>query len=162
MTESGFDFEFKILENVDNIEVLKELSTADIVIDQPGVWAGRLAIEACSAGCVVIGGNRADYVGRFDSPIIQFEKSVSNLTQTIKNLLDDRNFLREKKIQCHNFWMKYYSNESFLKSFELILQGNADKFYPLKNQKNILLKGSHNLLEKIILKLFYNPKYNYK
>jgi len=151
-------FDFCLLEGKKNHEILLQLTSTDIVIDQPGVWAGRFAIEGCAAGCVVVGGNNQVYMDSYDSPIIQFEPSVTKLRNTLEKLIVNRQYLNEYKELCYNFWLENYSEKSFIQYILSVLDGTAQKFSPVKNQKKLLLKGAQNYVEYIIIYLFYNPK----
>lgn len=157
LEKSDSNFEFVLLENVPNKIVIDHLIDADIVIDQPSVWVARFAIEACSSGCCVIGGNNADYVRKYDSPILQFERDSIYLAELLYRLINDRAFLERKKKACYEFWELNYSNEAYYENFKLILSNSAPSFYPLKNQKKLVLSGCKTKFEKWFIKLLYHP-----
>tara|TARA_Y100000588_G_C14267732_1_gene930768 strand:+ start:1653 stop:2951 length:1299 start_codon:yes stop_codon:yes gene_type:complete len=155
LRNESLDFEFIILENKVNKEVLDTLITADILIDQPGHGVARLAVEGCAAGCCIVGGNRPDYNNQFDSPIIQFERDDSKLAQVLSQLINDRDLVRDKMKSCYEFWKKYYTEDVFYSFFLDILNGSSNTFPPLPNQKELLLHGASNKIEYFIIKNFY-------
>ena len=157
LSKNNINFEFVLLENKSNEFVLKELQTADILIDQPGVWVARLALEGCASRCAVIGGNNPSYVGMSDSPIIQFERTPESLYSVLFELINDSTLLNEKKNACYQFWYKNYSYESFFNYFNQVVENKAQKFLPLFNQKKYLLESSENWFQWFIVKIFYNP-----
>ncbi len=156
----GIQFEFVLLENHPNEVVLKELMRSDILIDQPGVWAARLAMEGCSAGCCVIGGNRAEYCQQYDSPLLQFERDAKNLAAVLSDLIENPELLLDMKRKCFSFWESHYSPEAYYRYYEAIIAGDAPTFSPFPNQREILLSAASNWFEKMILWLFYHPKYS--
>lgn len=158
LREEGLDFEFELIENQSNIYVLNRLQHADILIDQPGVWVARLAVEAMAAGCCVIGGNYANYMNRYDSPVIQFERSDKKLADALRALIVNKSIRQKNMNACYNFWKENYSYESYSKYFEQVCNGIAPHFYPLKDQKNILFQGNIPSFQKKIIKLFYHPR----
>ena len=158
LRQLGIPFEFKLIEKESNERVLKEINRADILIDQPGTWVARLAMEGCSAGCCVIGGNQAEYMQNYDSPVIQFEKDAKKLANVLSELICDRDLLRNKKRECRIFWEKYYTQEAFYRHYESILRGTAPTFLPLRQQKQILISSSSNWLERMIVRFCYYPK----
>jgi hypothetical protein len=159
MKRKNLKFEFTLLEGQTNENVLLELQRTDILIDQPGNWVGRLAVEACAAGCCVVGGNRSEYNNQYDSPVIQFERNASDLAKVLTKLINDEELLSDKKFQSYEFWKKHYSPEAYYRLYQSILTGDAPTFAPLSDQREILLKASSKWYEKVILYLFYYPKF---
>ena len=94
------EVDFELIENMDNDYVLERMKRADIVIDQPGIWVARAAVEAMASGCCVIGGNRSVYMQRFDSPAIQFEPDVDQLAAVLKDLILDQDARQKKMNEC--------------------------------------------------------------
>jgi hypothetical protein len=67
----GFRFELKLLQNLSNLELIRELSDADILIDEiflhgPGV----LSIEAMAAGTLVATRTIGKYKSIFNPPVV--------------------------------------------------------------------------------------------
>lgn len=156
------DVEFILLENVANDAVLRQLSRSDILIDQQGTWAGRLAIEGCASRCAVIGGNNANYIGRLDSPIIQFPSRATELCEQILFLVENPLALSERQEACHRFWKNNYSPESFCSFFAKMLgdrlHPSRDYFFPLENQREVLLNAGAKGLIYILIHFLYHPK----
>jgi len=149
------DFEFKLLVNTSNSEVINELLTSDIVIDQPGVWAGRFAIEACAAGCCVVGGNQPKYTLRYNSPIIQFVQDSDQLANILLELIKDKKRLKIEMDKCYTFWDQNYSYSSFIKFYNQLILGNTSQFNRINDYKMILLNAANNIFERLIIKWFY-------
>lgn len=156
------DFEFLLVENVPNDAVIRQLCTADILIDQQGTWAGRLAIEGCATRCAVIGGNNSNYIARYDSPIIQFPSTAAELSKKILSLIQDPIFLSNKKEECYRFWENNYSPERFCVFFKNMLENklqfSRDYFYPLANQREVLIDAAARGPIFIFLYIFYRPE----
>ncbi|KAA9327402.1 glycosyltransferase family protein [Adhaeribacter soli] len=86
----GYRFEFRLLQNLPNRELLKELTNADILIDEillhgPGV----LSLEAMAAGCIVATRTLNVYKDIFNPPVINI--NPENIYDQLKKLLDDPN-----------------------------------------------------------------------
>jgi hypothetical protein len=157
LEEEDFEFKFILIENKSNRYILKTLKKADILVDQPGTWVGRLAVEACQAKCAVVGGNKSEYYSIFKSPVIQFDPSADSLLEILKSLLSSKKYLNNKKSECYKFWNDYYSRDSFFEFYKSILNDSSAMFDPLPHQKDILLLASGNIFEKLVIYLFYNP-----
>jgi hypothetical protein len=158
LREEGLKFEFELIENSNNEYVLERMKVADIVVDQPGVWVARLAMEAMAAGCCVVGGNRAAYMQRFDSPVIQFEPDPNQLAAALKELIVDYEFRQKKMNESFEFWKSNYSYEAYAKYFNNVIEGTAPTFMPRPNQKQLLLNGASSWLERAMIQRFYFPK----
>jgi len=158
LREEGLKFEFELIENSNNEYVLERMKIVDIVVDQPGVWVARLAIEAMAAGCCVVGGNRSAYMQRFDSPVIQFESDPNQLAAALKELIVDYEFRQKKMNECFEFWKSNYSYEAYAKYFNNVIDGTAPTFMPRPNQKQLLIKGASSWFERAMIQLFYCPK----
>jgi hypothetical protein len=155
LKNKNLNFEFTILSNVPNKEILKQLKNTDILIDQPSTWIGRLGMEACASGCCVIGGNQNNYMGIYDSPVIQFQTNSMNLAIQLENLINNTDFLQEKMNSCYAFWKNNYSYESFKLYFKQIINNQAPTFKPLPNHKAILISSAENIFQKLLIQVFY-------
>ena len=151
----GLAFEFELIQNKTNDQVLEKLRAADIVIDQPWIWVARLAVEALAMGCCVVGGNRPSYTNRTDSPVIQFEPYAKDLANTLRVLILDKNLRQEKMVACYNFWKDHYSYSAYILFFEQLLQGRADQFFAAPDHKKILKENTHCLFERGLISLSY-------
>ncbi len=156
LEKKGFNFEYRKIQSKTNDYLIKNLMAADILIDQPGKWIGRLAAEAMAAGCIVIGGNRKSFIGTvIDSPVIQFETDIEDLERKLTELLSNRKLCEKIMLNSYSFWKKYYSYESFAKYIEEILNKSAEKFYPRSDYKSHLLNCSENKYQKTVIKYLY-------
>lgn len=160
LRKRNIPFEFELIENKGNEYVLKSLVECDILIDQPSCWTGRLAVEGCAASCCVIGGNNREFADRCSSPVIQFHRNSEQLAQIIEDLINNPKYLSDKKSECYDFWNTYYSPAAFESMLREILEGGGKYFFPVQNQKNILLEAPINNFQKIFLTIFYHPRNN--
>jgi hypothetical protein len=160
LRSKGVVFEFSLVENISNEIVIKLLENTDIVIDQPGTSAARFAIEACSASCCVIGGNRSDYMRCYDSPLIQFEPDAKHLASSLLKLINDREYLAAKMQESFLYFKKNYSYDAYRTQFDELRSSSSKSFYPLPVQRELILKGAETLFERIVVYLFYRPKKN--
>lgn len=158
LKDEGYDFEFQLLENMQNSEVVSTLLKADIVLDQPATWPARFAIEGCASGCCVISGNHYRFIGRPPNPTLQLEADAVLLASTIRNLLKNRDELEQHMRLCWEFWRDYYSPQASSALLRDILQGQGAKFWPLPDQKALLLSRCRPGLERTLVRLLYNPK----
>jgi glycosyltransferase involved in cell wall biosynthesis len=85
----GYDFEFTLIEGMDNSKVRSELTNADIVLDQFNLPSyGVFALEAMASGCVVLGQSvpEIDFV-MTGSPVVK--TGPNDIAANLKNILDD-------------------------------------------------------------------------
>jgi len=158
LREQGLKFDFELIENSSNEYVLERMKNADIVVDQPSVWIGRVAVEAMAAGCCVVGGNRSMYMQRFDSPVVQFEPNAGQLAAALKELIVNAEVRQSKMNECFSFWKAHYSYEEYAKYFQAVTRGTAPAFLPRPDQKRFLLRGASSWLERWVVRLGYYPK----
>lgn len=146
----GVDFEFRLLEKVDNSTILRNLSEADLCIDQPSSWCGKLAIEACASGCCVIGGNIEEYENPpFRSPIIQFKNDPKLLANSIRVLIENRSLRQKKMNECYFFWNEHYSFQAYKSWFLNVLNGTNLEYSELPQD---LINLRRNYLGKVLSK----------
>ena len=158
LREEGLKFDFELIENSSNEYVLERMKKADILVDQPGVWVARAAIEAMASGCCVVGGNRSVLMRRFDSPVIQFEPDSDRLAAVLKELIVNHDARQKKMNECFAFWKANYSYEVYAKYFRAVIEGTAPTFLPHPNQKRLLLNGASSWFERWVVRLAYYPK----
>ncbi len=156
LRSEGYKFAFECIVNKPNSYVLEKLRNADIAIDQPGAWIGKFAAEALACGCVVFGGNCAEYAG-FDkkSPVIQFLSDEEQLYRDLKEIIVDIKLRQELMAKSYAYWQEHYSPESARSYFRGLLDGTAPKTLPWPDQKEMLLRYADSPLRKIIIKLLY-------
>lgn len=156
LKKEGIDFRFELIQGKPNSYVLSRLIEAAIVIDQPGVWLARLAEEGLSAGCVVVGGNNPLYMGRKQaSPLVQFDPDFEKLSDVLRELILDKKKRQLIMNQSFEFWKKNYSSEAFEKYFRAILDDEAEKFNPIPNYKETLMRFAENPFQKFLIHCFY-------
>jgi hypothetical protein len=156
LKNEGLKFDFELIQGKTNEYVLERLIRADIVIDQPAMWVGKLAVEGLSAGCVVVGGNNQAYMKRIELlPVIQFEPDGRKLASILRILIKDKVMRQELMEKSYFAWEKYYSPQAFAIFFKAVLDGSALTFSPLENHKQILLDFAENRLQRLLIKLLY-------
>ncbi|MEI8321157.1 MAG: hypothetical protein WCG05_04010 [Alphaproteobacteria bacterium] len=147
-------FDFLLLENKTNDEVIKILKTADIVIDQPGLW-GRLAMEGMAHSCIVFGGFNPQYENtNWNLPIFPFNRDPIELANNIRKTLQN---IRSKDLRNKFFkaYKDYYSAEAFVSHLNNVLSGKIEKeLFPHPNHKEKLLSAAENLFQRFMIKLF--------
>jgi hypothetical protein len=92
LKRDGIKFEFKLIEGINNLEMRKILTNADIVIDGIlGHVTGMLAFESMATGNAVLSGNMDDYfLGQGNCPVIN--TSPDNIYDNLKQLILDKNY----------------------------------------------------------------------
>ncbi|MDA7737103.1 hypothetical protein N8861_02070 [Porticoccus sp.] len=161
LIKDGKSFEFELIENKNNDYVLQRLKDADIVIDQPGPWFGRLGVESFASGCALISGNNYEYYGiKNESPAIQFDPNGSSLRENLEKLIIDSELRQSKMNAGFLYWQSHYSYAAFINYIEDIFSNkNGDNiFFPPKNHKSFLLKHAENRFQKFIIYLLYRSK----
>ena len=157
LEKSNKNFQFELIYKKPNSYVLERLVQADIVIDQPSTWCGRLGIEAMASSCAVIGGNRAKY-HQFDikSPILQFKPdNVEDLAFKLDQLISDRSLREQKMRNSYFFWKRYYSEERIVSYFEDIFSKKKEPtLMPIPDIKSYLLNFSESYYQKLHIKFF--------
>ena len=139
-----------------NSEVIKHLKKTTILIDQPGVWIGKLAVEGMASSCIVVGGNRVPKKYSLAKlPVIQFPNNSLLLSKVLINIIrksaNDKKKLMKKNYQ---FFNRYYSALNYSRSIDAILRNKKVKnLPPINNLKKILLKSCPNLLYYLIIKI---------
>lgn len=151
------DFDFRLLEGVNNSKVLQELCAADIVIDQPATWPARFAIEAASASCAVISGSHYSFIGLPPNPTIQFPRDARALAAIIEKLVVDRKYLSRLMAESWVFWQTNYSERVFWDKYLQVWQGTYETFPPLSDQKEILLSAARGKFQRFFIRFFYHP-----
>jgi hypothetical protein len=138
----GLSFDFRLIENMPNSQVLAALREADIVVDQAwGGWPGRFGFEALAAGCVLVGGYRPDYCGYPERlPIVPFEPDADRLAQALARLVVDSNERQRLMNASYECWRKHSSPEATYAWYRRLIDGKAETFAPLADHKGHLLR----------------------
>lgn len=157
LKEKKYNFEFVLLEDMPNIQVIKILNETDIAVDQPGTWPARFAIEAAAASCAVVSGNHFSFIGKPSCPIIQFPGNVDDLTSSLEKLLLDKVYLSSVMEASWLFWRENYSPEVCMKNYLSVWNNTHQKFSALPDQKQLLLSATKGISERMFIRLFYFP-----
>jgi hypothetical protein len=92
LRQDDIKFEFHLIEGVNNVELRKILSAADIVVDYLFVQTvGVLALEAMATGNAVLSGKMSDYeLFPGDCPVVSI--NTSNIYGNLKQLILDKDY----------------------------------------------------------------------
>ncbi len=155
LRDQKINFNFLLLENKPNNEVIEILKKVDIVIDQPGLWPGRLAMEAMAHSCIVFGGVAPSYENcNWNIPMLPFIKNASQLAEELKKILLSTN---QQKYKSKSFeaYKSYYSSKEFVIQLNSVLSGNAPKeLFPHPNHKEKLLDAAENSFQRFMIRVF--------
>jgi len=155
LKQKGYDFEFKLLEDMPNTQVIEILREADIAIDQPATWPARFAIEAAAASCAVVSGNHFSFIGRPSCPAIQFPDNATDLACSIERLLTDGSYRSSVMESSWFFWRDNYSPETCFENYLAVWNNTHQKFSALPDQKEVLLSAAQGVFEKLFILFFY-------
>lgn len=154
----GVNFTFELIENMKNDELLKKIIEADIIVDEPSSWIGRLGTEGAAASCAVIAGSCAKFDGYPPSPFLQFPATAEELADIITDLDADRAKLNLIMAASWQYWLENYSEDAFWRKFTQLWNNTYTKFSPLPQQRKIFLAAATDWFEKLFIFLFYHPK----
>jgi hypothetical protein len=157
LREEGVRFRFELVHGMPIDGLHQLLRRADIVIDQPGVWVGRLGIESMAAGAVVVGGNQPDYWGFPDaSPVQQFVRDSGRLTATLRRLLTDTTARGRLMAESYDYVERVYSYGAFVGFFDELLAGRyLYPLDPLPDQRALALEFAPGLAGKAAVSLLW-------
>ena len=148
----GISMDFVLSEGLPNEQILDLLLEIDILVDQPSAWVGRLAVEACSRGAAVIGGNNSAIFPQGMSPIVQFPHSPEELAGILIALHRNRKSLRELQYSCWRFWQNNFSSENHEQWLRQVLSDSAPKFGRPHMWNGIVADKDLSRLENILLR----------
>lgn len=156
LKEKGLSFEFELIEKQDNVYVINRLIEADILVDQPGTWIGRLGAEALAASCIVVGGNAHQYEGFPEpSPVIGFKPDADELAHELEALLRDSARRATLMSESFSYWERNYSYESFIGYFDEVLAGTAPRIEPIPDIKKHLIRFADNAFQRFVIRLCF-------
>lgn len=149
----GVQFTFKLLTNVQNKNVLEELTNADIAIDQlNNPRYGIFTIEAMASGCAVASGNNEDYDVEpypFNRPIWNIDSD--NIYEQLKQLILDKD-LRIKLAEISREYVNYYHDHFKITENILTMMKEPLKYYdhyPNYFAKNFTLSKAESIPDDI-------------
>ena len=152
----GLPFDFELIEKRDNAYVLNRLIEADILVDQPGTWIGRLGAEGLAASCIVVGGNLHHYEGfPRPSPVVQFNPDAGDLAEKLEGLIRDPEARARLMTESFSYWETTCSYESFIRYFDQVLEGEALRLDPIPDIKKHLLRYAGNAFQRTVIRLFF-------
>jgi len=125
LKEGGYKFEFKLLQDINNLQVREILAQADISIDQlMGRAYGVFAVESMAAGCAVLGCVSKEYMGYPDElPIIPSDPD--NIYENLKMLLDNPGLRHELGKRGKEYQQKYHNPQKIARNIlDLLMQAN--------------------------------------
>lgn len=158
LKSKGIKFDFELIENMKNSEVLPKILEADIIIDQPSSWPGRFGIEGAAASCAIISGSFSEFSCYPHSPFLQFPATAEELANIIISLDADRQKLNHIMAASWQYWLENYSEDAFWEKFIQLWNNTYTKFSPLPQQRKIFLAAATNWFEKLFIFLLYHPK----
>jgi hypothetical protein len=108
LKQEGVNIEFKLLQNIPHTDLLKELTNADILVDELyGNGPGLLSFEAMASGCVVLTKHLDDSPSCFKPPVISVNKD--NLKDKLKAILLNKE-QQEQLAQSGKAYLMQYNN----------------------------------------------------
>ncbi|MEX0822407.1 MAG: hypothetical protein WD021_09700 [Rhodothermales bacterium] len=103
LEREGIRFDLRLLEDVPNREVLRELTQADVVLDQLNAPNyAMLALEGMATGCVVAGGRNPNYMPFYSSAPV-YEITREGLYEQLKRLLTSKDLRTEFAVQGRSY-----------------------------------------------------------
>jgi glycosyltransferase involved in cell wall biosynthesis len=127
LREDGVNFEFKILEGVDNLEVRETLGKSDILVDTVLGYSsgiGMLAIEGMSTGNLVLSADSGDSDNITDGcPIVSV--NPNNIGEELKRAVVDIEYRKSVAIKGRNFVEKRHGHLKVALDLISILDGRS-------------------------------------
>lgn len=156
LEDLGFSFNFELIEGKPNSYVLERLKAADILIDQPGPWVGRLAVEALAASCAVVGGAQPSYYDIDDNiPVLQFQPDANRLAEQLADLVDNVERRSIIMSNSYDYWKSNYSEASFSSYIGDIIAGTAKSYPPRTSHRHYVVLFAGGVLKKTVLKRYF-------
>lgn len=108
----GVPCEYRQFENIDNAVVVRELSDADIAIDQVfGLMYGAFALEAMAAGCTVLASNCPEFMPTPEErPMLDIHPR--NMVEQIRTAILDRPLRRRLSEESRRYVERYHTPEA--------------------------------------------------
>jgi hypothetical protein len=119
-----YDFEFKIVKNVDILTVYKEINECDLLVDQMLVgFYGLIAIEALALCKPVVCYIREDIWNTIKKDCPIFNSNPDTLYNDLKQILDTPQQLKERSKMSREYALRYHDSKKIAaKYLELLLK----------------------------------------
>lgn len=112
LRNEGYIFEFRLLKNISQIEVYKEISQTDIYIDELRCGAhGVTAVEAMASGKPTITFIRDDLIEKYPKDLPIVNANPDTIYDKLKILIKDAELRHEIGIKSRKYVEKYHSLE---------------------------------------------------
>lgn len=166
LKKEGYKFEFRLLRGLPNQAIIKELTNADILVDElllhgPGV----LGTEGMAAGCAVAVRWLSEYKNIFNPPVCNITED--SVLDQLRHLLDNRNY-RLSLAESGRSFVEQYNNPVVIASNMLNdLDNFIPDYYPtfflneFELQNDRTLSRENRLLGKQIVKTLKNVTINH-
>jgi glycosyltransferase involved in cell wall biosynthesis len=153
LKNEGYDFEFKLLQNLNHNEVISQIKKSDVLIDQLIIgWYGIIAVEAMSLGTPVISYIRKDfddYKKNNDIPIIN--GNIKNIKNVIKKILDKEIDLREYREKSLNFVKAFHLTKNIFEQYKKLYQSETKQINFSDKEKLIVQENFKNIFKEYLL-----------
>jgi hypothetical protein len=91
LRSEGIEMEFKLIQNVSNNELMKELNEADVLVDELYLHGpGTLGLEGMAAGCAVATHTMSTYKDVFNPPVCSIDEG--NIYEQLKVLFTNKEY----------------------------------------------------------------------
>ncbi|WP_299456770.1 glycosyltransferase [uncultured Microscilla sp.] len=127
LRDEGFDFDFKLIQNLPYMEAIKEYARADIFIGQLLIpQAGKQDREALACGKVVLTSINYDYANEEeDCPFIDI--NPQNIYQELKSVLNDYPRRCKLAAQGRKYIEKHHTPANIVKDIVKMLEVNEEE-----------------------------------
>ncbi len=108
LKREGYDFDFRLFQEMSNLEVRRALEEADIAVDQLlSTGTGMFGMEAMATGCAVLGRVYPDIAG-FPPELPVLNTDPDTIYQNLKMLLENPELRRELGGKGRRYVEKYH------------------------------------------------------
>lgn len=146
LKQEGIQFEFTLIQNLNNNELLNLLTESDILLDELYAHGpGMLSTEAMALGCVVVTKKDLTNIAIFDAPICNV--SLENLYDVIKGLILDKNKRQEIALKARKYVEENNESKLVVNKIMQKLKTNSTEYKPeffLKHEKTSIFNGINN------------------
>ena len=125
LESEGYNIELRLIEGVKHEELVREYRNCDIFIDQISIgWYGTAALEAMAVGrpsCAFIDERYYQYIDYAEEiPVVNINKE--NVTEQLRNLLDNSEGLHSLGYRSRKFVEKYHDVKNVSKKLKRIYE----------------------------------------